>query len=85
MVWYDLKKLVLPHISGDSQGNIARQLYSYTYSIKKKKQDIQEIIFYRENITTTECKIADTSKKLVEVEFKLEKLKEEVQKEKVHI
>ncbi|XP_011646948.1 meiotic nuclear division protein 1 homolog [Pogonomyrmex barbatus] len=38
--------------------------------------------FPGENITATERRIADTSKKLVEAEFKLEKLKEEVQKEK---
>ncbi|KYM96100.1 Meiotic nuclear division protein 1 like protein [Cyphomyrmex costatus] len=43
------------------------------------------IYFWRfpgENITTTERRIANTSKKLVEVEFKLEKLKEEIEKEK---
>lgn len=41
------------------------------------------MISYRENITATERIIADTNKKLVEAEFKLEKLKEEIEKEKV--
>jgi len=46
-------------------------------------ENIWKIIFHRENITATERRIADTSKKLVEAEFKLQKLQEETQKEKV--
>ncbi|EZA57160.1 hypothetical protein DMN91_007304 [Ooceraea biroi] len=38
--------------------------------------------FPGENITATERRVADTNKKLVEAEFKLQKLQEEVQKEK---
>lgn len=37
----------------------------------------------RENITATERRIADTNKNLVEAEFKLQKLQQEIQKEKV--
>ncbi|XP_012221427.1 meiotic nuclear division protein 1 homolog [Linepithema humile] len=43
------------------------------------------VYFWRfpgENITATEHRIADTNKKVVEAEFKLEKLKAEIQKEK---
>ncbi|XP_024868802.1 meiotic nuclear division protein 1 homolog [Temnothorax curvispinosus] len=43
------------------------------------------IYFWRfpgENITATERRIAETNKKLVETEFKVEKLRKEIQKEK---
>lgn len=41
------------------------------------------MIFCRENITMIERVIADTSKNLVEAEFRLKKLEEEIAKEKV--
>lgn len=43
------------------------------------------MIFHRENIIALERKIADTNKLLVEAEFKLQKLKEEIAKEKVNL
>lgn len=41
------------------------------------------MIFHRENIVAIERVTADTNKKLVEAEFRFEKLKEEIAKEKV--
>lgn len=41
------------------------------------------MISRRETIITTERIIADTGKNLVEAEFKVEKLKQEIAKEKV--
>lgn len=40
-------------------------------------------ILYRENITAIEQRISEATKKIVEAEFKLQKLKEACMKEKV--
>lgn len=42
MVWYDPKKLVLPYISGDFQGNVAEKLYDYIHRIRRKNEILKK-------------------------------------------
>lgn len=55
-----------------------------TYRLQHFKENIYIYIYYfRENITAVENRIAHANKRIVEAEFKLQKLKEECIKEQV--
>lgn len=83
MVWSDLTKSALLSSFGLFLGNYVIPNRYILQNTKIFETLFNSICFCRENITSLERRIADANKRIVEAEFQLNKLNEEIAKEKV--